>query len=107
MHFNMTVILTYSPPMTTGDGYYRSISSDLFASDKIYRRREASAGPIWLSTKQDSRWYHLKCMWYYAVGYPIRDLSILIRMLFPLSYRDRANVALCEIVSFSEMKHTI
>ena len=25
MHFNMTVILTYSPPMTTDDGYYRTI----------------------------------------------------------------------------------
>ena len=56
--FNMTVILTYSPPMTTDDGYYRTIFSDLCASDKIYRRREASAGPTSLSTKQDSRWYH-------------------------------------------------
>ena len=43
MHFKMTVILTYSPPMTTDDGYYRTISSDLFASDKMHRRREASA----------------------------------------------------------------
>ena len=56
--FNMTVILTYSPPMTKDDGYYRTIFSDSFASDKMYRRREASAGPISLSTKQDSRWYH-------------------------------------------------
>ena len=32
--------------------------SDLFASDKMYRRREARAYPISLSTKQDSRWYH-------------------------------------------------
>ena len=54
----MTVILTYNPPMTTNDGYYRTIFSDLFASDKMYRRREASACPISLSTKQDSRWYH-------------------------------------------------
>ena len=60
MHFNMTVILTYSPPMITDDGYYRTIFSDLFASDtcKMYRRREASACPISLSTKQDSRWCH-------------------------------------------------
>ena len=56
--FNMTVILTYSPPMTTDDGYYRTIFLDLFASDKMYRRIEASACPISLSTKQDSRWYH-------------------------------------------------
>ena len=56
--YNMTVIRTYSPPMTTDDGYYRTILSDLFASDKMYRRREASACPISLSTKQDSRWYH-------------------------------------------------
>ena len=58
MHFNMTVILIFSPPITTYDGYYRTILSDLFASDKMYRRREASACPISLSTKQDSRWYH-------------------------------------------------
>ena len=57
--FNMTGILTYSPPMTTDDGYYRMIFSDIFASDKMYRRREASACPISLSTKQDRRWYHL------------------------------------------------
>ena len=25
MHFNMTVILTYSPPMTIDNGYYRTI----------------------------------------------------------------------------------
>ena len=56
--FNMTAILTYSPPMTTNDGYYRTIFSDLFASDKMYSRREASRCPISLSTKQDSRWYH-------------------------------------------------
>ena len=56
--FNMTVILTYSHPMTTDDGYYRTIFSDLFASDKMYRRREARTCPISLSTKQDSRWYH-------------------------------------------------
>ena len=30
----MTAILTYSPPMTTDDGYYRTIFSDLFASDE-------------------------------------------------------------------------
>ena len=29
-----------------------------------------------------------------------------MRMLYHLSYRGRTNVALCEIVSFSEMKHT-
>ena len=29
MHFNMTVILTYSPPMTIDNGYYRTIFSDL------------------------------------------------------------------------------
>ena len=57
-HFNMTVILTYSPPMTTDDGYYRTIFSDLFARDKMYRRGEASACPISLRTKQDSRWYY-------------------------------------------------
>ena len=57
--FNMTVILTYSLPMTTDVGYYRTIFSDLFASDKMYRRREASACPISLNTKQDIRWYHL------------------------------------------------
>ena len=56
--FNMAVILTYSPPMTTDDGYYRTIFSDLFASDKMYRRREASVCPISLSIKKDSRWYH-------------------------------------------------
>ena len=56
--FNMTAILTYSPPMTTDDGYYRTIFSDLFASDKMHSRREASGRPILLSTKQDSRWYH-------------------------------------------------
>ena len=56
--FNMTVILTYSPPMTTDDGYHRTIFSDLFASDKMYGRREASACPIPLSSKQDSRMYH-------------------------------------------------
>ena len=33
MHFNTTVILTYSPPMIIDDGYYRTIFSDLFASD--------------------------------------------------------------------------
>ena len=33
MHFNMTVILTYSPPMTTDHGYYWTIFSDLLASD--------------------------------------------------------------------------
>ena len=48
----MTVILTYSPPLTTDNGYYRTILSDLFASDKMYRRREASACPIPLRTKQ-------------------------------------------------------
>ena len=32
--------------------------SDLFASDKMYGRREASSSPISLSTKQDSRWNH-------------------------------------------------
>ena len=58
MHFNMTANLTYSPPMTTDNGYYRTIFSDLFASDAMYRRREASACPITLSTKQGSRWYH-------------------------------------------------
>ena len=58
VHFFMTAILTYSPPMTTDDSYYRTIFSDLFASDKMYRRREAIACPISLSTKQDSRWYH-------------------------------------------------
>ena len=57
--FNMTVTLTNSPPMTSDDGYYRTIFLDLFARDKMYRRREASACPISLSTKQDSRWYHL------------------------------------------------
>ena len=57
MHFNMTVILTYSPPMTTDDGYNRTIFSALFAINKMYRRREASACPISLSTKQDSHWY--------------------------------------------------
>ena len=31
MHFNMTVILTCSPPMTIDNGYYRTIFSDLFA----------------------------------------------------------------------------
>ena len=41
--FNMTVVLKYSPPMTTVDGYYRTIFSDLFASDMMYRRIEASA----------------------------------------------------------------
>ena len=46
MHFNMTVILTYSHSMSTDDGYYRTIFSNLFASDKMYRRREASACPI-------------------------------------------------------------
>ena len=56
--FNITVILTYSPPKTTDDGYYRTIFSDLFASEKMYRRTEAGAFPISLSTKQDSRWYH-------------------------------------------------
>ena len=56
--FNMTVILTYSPPMTTDDGYYRTIFSDIFASDKIYKRKEAGACPVSLSIKQDSRWYH-------------------------------------------------
>ena len=57
MHFNMTVILTYSPPMTTDYGYYRTFFfSDLLASDKRRdRRREASALPISMSTKQDSR----------------------------------------------------
>ena len=58
MHFNMTVILTYSPPISTDDGYYQTIFSDIFVSDKMYRRREASAGSISLSTKQESRWYH-------------------------------------------------
>ena len=106
MLFKMTVILTYSPPMTIDNGYYRTIFSDLFASDKMYRRREASACPISLITKQCSRWCHFSCMWYDAAGYPIRDLSILMRMLYHLSYRGRTNVALCEIVSFSEMKHT-
>ena len=53
MHFNMTVILTYSPPITTDDGYYRRFSfSDLFASYKMYRRREASACPISLNTSK-------------------------------------------------------
>ena len=56
--FNMTGILTYSPPMTTDDGYYRTIFSDLFASDKMYRRKEANACPISLSTKHDNRRYH-------------------------------------------------
>ena len=57
--FNMTGILTlYSPPMTIDVGYYRTIFSDLFASDKMYRRREASACSISLSTKQDIRCYH-------------------------------------------------
>ena len=50
--FNMTVILTYSPSNDTDNGYYRTIFSDLFASDKMYRRRGASACPISLSTKQ-------------------------------------------------------
>ena len=58
--FNMTAILTYSPPMTTDDGYYRTIFSGLFASDKMCSRREASGCPISFSTKQDSRWYHFK-----------------------------------------------
>ena len=57
--FKMTVILTYSPPMITDDVYYRTIFSDLFASDKMYRRREASAC---LSTKQDRRWYHFNAL---------------------------------------------
>ena len=56
--FNMTVVLTYNPPLTTDDGYYRTIFSDLFANDNMYRRREASAGPISLCTKQESSWYH-------------------------------------------------
>ena len=55
--FNMTVILTYSPPMTTDNGYYRTIFSDLFASYTMYRRREACACPISLSTNQGSYWY--------------------------------------------------
>ena len=42
----MTVNLPYSPPMTTDNGYYQTIFSDLFASDAMYRRREASACPI-------------------------------------------------------------
>ena len=95
--FNITVFLTISPPMTTDGGYYRTIFSDVIASHKMYRRREASACPIPLSTKQDSRRYH--CMWYDAAGYPIRDLSILMRMLYHLSYRGWTNVALCEIYS--------
>ena len=103
--FIMTVILTYIPPITTDNGYYRTIFSDLFASDKMYRRREASACPISLSTKQGSRCYHFSCMWYDAAGYPNSELSILMRMLYHLSYRGRTNVALCEKVSFSEMKH--
>ena len=60
--FKMTVILTYSPSMTTDDGYYRTIFSDLFASDKMYRRREARACLISLSTKQDRRWYHFNAL---------------------------------------------
>ena len=55
--FNMTVILTQS-----SDDYRRwllpDVFSDLFASDKMYKRREASACPISLISKQDSRWYH-------------------------------------------------
>ena len=34
--FNMAVNFTYSPPMTTDNGYYRTIFSDLFASDVMY-----------------------------------------------------------------------
>ena len=58
--FNVTNIqnLTYSPTMTTDNVYYRTIFSDLFASDSRYRRREASACHITLSPKQGSRWYH-------------------------------------------------
>ena len=57
--FNMTVILTYSPPMPDYRRWLLSDDfSDLFASDKMYRRKEASVCPISLSTKQDSRWYH-------------------------------------------------
>ena len=37
--FNMTVILTYSPPTTTDDGYYRTIFSDLFANDDVKEKR--------------------------------------------------------------------
>ena len=51
MHFNMTVNLTYSPPMTTDNGYYPTIFSDLFARAAMYRRKEASACPITLSIK--------------------------------------------------------
>ena len=58
MHFNMTVNLAYCPPMTTDNGYYRTIFSDLFASDAMYRRREASDCHITLSTKQGSRCNH-------------------------------------------------
>ena len=94
---NLTYNLTYSPPMTT----------DLFASGTMYRRREASACPITLSTKQGSHWYHFQRMWNGAAGYRICDLSILKQMLYHLSYRGRTNVALCEIVSFSDMIHTI
>ena len=57
---NMTVNLTFSPPMTTDNICYRTIISDLFATDAMYRRREfeVSACSISLSTKQGSRWYH-------------------------------------------------
>ena len=64
MHFNITVNLTYSPPMNSDNSYYRTIISDVFAIDVMYRRREASACPISLGTKQGSRWYHFNacCM---------------------------------------------
>ena len=75
MHFNMTVNLAYSPPMTTDNGYFRTIFSDLFSSNALYRRREASACPIILSNKQGSLWYHFQCMWYGADGYRILDLD--------------------------------
>ena len=53
-NFNLTVIITYSPPMTIDDGYHQTIFSDLFASDKMYWRREYNLKNIFVLEKSMS-----------------------------------------------------